>query len=202
MAAEKKTYYFSHDANAHYGDEKTVDLQRELGLEGYGAFWVLLELLAVAPEYELEYEPERIAYQLRLDTTKLKHIIEKSRLFVVKDGVFFSKSLKNRLGILDEISVKRAAAADAKWAKYHAKNANAEQKQNKSNANAVQTDAKERKGKESKLNKRKGFKEVHSGQSQKPKRNKADGVPMPEDIKQKFRDAGMLVNFSDDSEGE
>ena len=41
----KDAYYFSHDSNAK-DDPKCMVLIDQLGLEGYGIFWVLIETLS------------------------------------------------------------------------------------------------------------------------------------------------------------
>ena len=43
-------YYFSHDSNAK-DDPKCMLLIDQLGLEGYGIFWILIEVLREQPEY-------------------------------------------------------------------------------------------------------------------------------------------------------
>ena len=47
----KDAYYFPHDSNAK-DDPKCVLLIEQLGLEGYGIFWVLIETLRDQPEYK------------------------------------------------------------------------------------------------------------------------------------------------------
>jgi hypothetical protein len=47
----KDAYYFSHDSNAK-DDPKCVLLIEQLGLEGYGIFWMLIETLRDQPGYK------------------------------------------------------------------------------------------------------------------------------------------------------
>ena len=44
---KKDAYYFSHDANSQ-DDPKCMLLIDQLGMEGYGIFWALIEALANA----------------------------------------------------------------------------------------------------------------------------------------------------------
>jgi len=46
----KNAYYFSHDSNAK-DDPKCVLLIEQLGLEGYGIYWILIEILRDQPGY-------------------------------------------------------------------------------------------------------------------------------------------------------
>jgi hypothetical protein len=47
---KKDAYWFSHDSNAK-DDPKSMKLIDQLGLEGYGIYWVLIETLRDQPEY-------------------------------------------------------------------------------------------------------------------------------------------------------
>lgn len=99
----KDAYYFSHDSNAK-DDPKCVLLIEQLGLEGYGIFWVLIETLREQPnfEYPLELIP---ALARRYNTTaeKMKTVVMVYNLFFVKDDkIFFSESLNRRMNLFLE----------------------------------------------------------------------------------------------------
>jgi len=49
----KETFYFSHDNNA-FNDDKILELRFDMGIEGYGLFWAVIEFLANQDEYKLE----------------------------------------------------------------------------------------------------------------------------------------------------
>lgn len=94
----KDAYYFSHDSNAK-DDPKCVLLIEQLGMEGYGIFWVLIETLRDQPEYKypLALIP---ALARRYNTTveKLKTVVLQYGLFEVEnDEFFFSESLRRRM---------------------------------------------------------------------------------------------------------
>ena len=79
----KKTY-FLHQSNSFY-DYKIIKMRSKLGMEGYGIFWAVLELL-FTEENKLcidDYEP--LAYSLQCDAVKLKAVIDDFVLFVVQD---------------------------------------------------------------------------------------------------------------------
>ena len=93
----KDAYYFSHDANAK-DDPKCVMLIEQLGLEGYGIYWVLIETLRDQPDYK--YPIILIpALARRYNTTaeKVRSVINSYGLFVVDEDNFFSLSLIERM---------------------------------------------------------------------------------------------------------
>jgi uncharacterized phage protein (TIGR02220 family) len=97
VAMAKDAYYFSHDSNAK-DDPKCVMLIEQLGLEGYGIYWVLIEMLRDQPEYKypLSLIP---AISRRYNTTseKMKTVIGNYGLFTVDDNDFFSLALMKRM---------------------------------------------------------------------------------------------------------
>jgi len=118
----KHTYHFKHDFNAH-NDENILDLRMELGFEGYGIFWYLVENLAMSTGYQLESNYKRLAFSSHIEESTLRRVIEEFGLFVVKDGFFWSESLRRRMEKLDEIKLKRkengAKGGKAKAIAYH-----------------------------------------------------------------------------------
>lgn len=93
----KDTFYFPHDYNAR-GDEKIVSLLRKHGLEGYGAYWFLIEKL-----YEsggrIAADFDAIAYDLRAKTETVKSVATKFELFYLTGSprLLASKSVDRRL---------------------------------------------------------------------------------------------------------
>jgi calcineurin-like phosphoesterase family protein len=107
----KDAYYFPHDSNAK-DDPKMILLIEELGMEGYGIFWMLVESLRDQPNYKasLVIIP---ALARRYNTTqeKVKTVITRYDLFVVEDDSFFySESLNRRMEALAEKRIKRQLA--------------------------------------------------------------------------------------------
>lgn len=99
---EKDAFYFSHDSNAK-DDPKCVMLIEQLGLEGYGIFWVLIETLRDQPgyKYPLALLP---ALARRFNTTqdKMRVVVCNYSLFKVSDNdFFFSESLMRRMERMD-----------------------------------------------------------------------------------------------------
>lgn len=98
----KDAYYFPHDSNAK-DDPKCVLLIEQLGMEGYGIYWVLVETLRDQPEYR--YPVSLLpALARRYNTTaeKVQAVVFNYGLFIVEDDtVFFSQSLIKRMIPLD-----------------------------------------------------------------------------------------------------
>jgi len=118
----KDAYYFSHDSNAK-DDPKCVMLIEQLGLEGYGIYWVLIEMLRDQPEYKypLSLIP---AISRRYNTTseKMKTVIGNYGLFTVDENDFFSPALMKRMEFY-EYKKEIARAAGRKSAQVRALNA-------------------------------------------------------------------------------
>ncbi|RHJ78086.1 Lin1244/Lin1753 domain-containing protein [Parabacteroides sp. AM08-6] len=99
--SRKETFYFSHDADA-MNDPKCMLLISQLGMEGYGAFWGLVELLRVQPEYKMSIELiPAIAARFQMSEAKLKTVISSFGLFhVTEDYFFYSQSLRDRMQLM------------------------------------------------------------------------------------------------------
>ena len=116
----KDAYYFSHDSNAK-DDPKCVMLIEQLGLEGYGIFWVLIETLREQPTYK--YPMALLpALARRFNTTadKMKAVVCGYGLFVVDDNEFFSLSLMERMKKLDAKREQAREAINKRWEKQKA----------------------------------------------------------------------------------
>lgn len=94
----KDAYYFPHDSNAK-DDPKIMLLIDQLGLEGYGIFWVLIETLRDQKDYKcnLNLLPV-ISRRYNTSLAKVEAIIKSFNLFVIEDDSFFySHSLIRRM---------------------------------------------------------------------------------------------------------
>lgn len=107
----KETYYFSHDSNAR-NDEKIVAVRMKYGAEGYGIYFMLLERIMESSNYMSVKDYNIIAFDLRVDASKVKSIIEDFGLFVfTEDGkYFYSESFNRRMVPLDNSREQRRLA--------------------------------------------------------------------------------------------
>jgi hypothetical protein len=115
---KKDAFYFPHDSNAK-DDPKCILLIEQLGLEGYGIYWILIETLRDQPGYcyPLQLLP---ALARRFNTTfeKIKAVIYSYHLFSIKDEMFFfSQSLCDRMVTMDISREKQRQKALKRWGK-------------------------------------------------------------------------------------
>lgn len=136
----KKTYYFQHDYNAR-NDPKLQAVMIKYGLAGIGAFWCIVEMLYEQDGTLPITSIPSIAYTLHADEEMLKNIVCKMDLFECNKKFFWSRSVRKRLGIINEISDIRRKAAEKRWKSSKKSDANAMQMQCKSNAKAQNNDA-------------------------------------------------------------
>lgn len=157
----KDAYFFSHDTNARH-DPKISALKSDYGIEGYGRYWIIVEMLAEQKDYELTLNGwgiRAIATECQTDKDAIKKFIQdcinEYELFKNNDKHFWSESLKKRMKYKDKLREKKREAgkkgAKVRWNKDKDK---AEEKQSYSNANGSAI-AKNGKRNETKKNKTK-----------------------------------------------
>lgn len=110
----KDAYYFSHDSNAR-NDEKILSLRMDLGMEGYGIFWSIIEMLRDSNNYKMRTHYERIAFELHVNSETVKKVINDYELFTIEDDYFFSESLLSRMKKREEKSQKARESALNRW---------------------------------------------------------------------------------------
>lgn len=111
MIMNKDSCYFSHDADAK-DDMKCVLLIDQLGLEGYGIYWVLIETLRQQTNYKypLALIPA-LAKKYNTTSEKMKTVIKNYGLFGFDDKeFFFSNSLNRRMKYLENKRIKLSEA--------------------------------------------------------------------------------------------
>ena len=113
--AIKDAYYFSHDANAFH-DPKIIRFRSEFGLEGYGFYWAVIEMLRNQSDYCLNSgELDLLSFHLHADDSKIKQMLSKCyelELLILKDGKIFSDSLLRRMSKADNIRERRREAGN------------------------------------------------------------------------------------------
>lgn len=99
----EEPYWFRHDVNAK-DDPKCLILIDELGLEGYGIYWVLIEILRAQADYRypLKLIPS-LARKYATTSPKMQTVIMNYNLFEIENDEFFlSFSLVRRMKKYDE----------------------------------------------------------------------------------------------------
>lgn len=109
-----ETFYFSHDFGAR-NDPKLISLQMELGHEGKGIFWDLIEILYEQDGYILESELKSIAFALHTKYERITDVLTKYDLFVNEDGKYWSESVLRRLELRYSKSEKARNSVNERW---------------------------------------------------------------------------------------
>jgi hypothetical protein len=155
----KETYYFSHDYNAR-NDPKILAMRSKYGSEGYGWYWMIIEILREQPEYKLEsnkYLCITLAMQLQCDSNALhefvQNCINEYELFDADDRYFWSNSLLRRMSKKSSKSESARKAANARWHKGSnpSKSNKKNTENNADNANAMHEQCERNAIKESKV---------------------------------------------------
>jgi hypothetical protein len=111
---KNKSYYFSHDYNAA-NDTKVLFLRHQLGMEGYGIYWFLIEKLAEAGgKMPLELIPI-LSMQMQTTDIKVKGVIMQFDLFSINEGEFWSERLNDHLGLRAKLSQSGKNGAISRW---------------------------------------------------------------------------------------
>ena len=114
--------YFSHDSNARNSD-KMMQVRMDLGAEGYGIFFMLIERLREEKEYKSTTNYKVLEFDLKADSEKIKQVVENYDLFkFTEDGkYFYSDSFNTRMEMMDVRAQQRISkakkAANARWNK-------------------------------------------------------------------------------------
>ena len=96
-----KDQYFPHDACA-MGNGKLMELTAELGMEGYGIYWMLMEHLRQQEGYKSTLKRIKIlARKSGVSNPKLCKILCDFGLFLIENEVVSSLGLSERMQILD-----------------------------------------------------------------------------------------------------
>lgn len=143
----KDSIFFSHDANARH-DPKILEMRSLYGAEGYGWYWIIVEMLREQKDYRLKWKGQYVCNALAMQMqcspdTAYKFVddcINHFNLFQSDGDFFWSDSLIRRMKWKDTKSEKARQAALSRWGK-------------KKDADALQGECQgnTRKGKESKL---------------------------------------------------
>lgn len=106
---KKDAYYFPHDSNAK-DDPKCMLLIDQLGLEGYGIFWMLIETLRDQPDFSYPLSHTSIlAKRYNTSKEKIETVIYSFNLFSINNDIFFySESLINRMGEIANKKLKQS----------------------------------------------------------------------------------------------
>ena len=167
---KKDAYYFPHFCNAR-GDRKIKRLRKDLGLEGYGAYFMLLEVLREQDNFKFPVDDiDLLADEFGISEAKLKTVVFNYTLFDVDDdNLFFSPKFDEYMQPYLNMKQQRIEAAKKS---VEARRKRAEEKQKllttverplngriNDRSTDAETTVKQSKVKKSKVNKRNIYKE-------------------------------------------
>lgn len=119
----KDSYYFTHDSNARH-DPKIKALVKKYGIDGYGRFWIVIEMLRESANYKLEDDQctfDALAEEMKCTEESARQFIQDCisvfKLLNQVENFFYSPALLERMIRLDGIRAKRKASADSRWEK-------------------------------------------------------------------------------------
>ena len=116
----KKTY-LQHQSNS-FTDIKIIKMRSKLGIESYGIFWALLELLFNEENKLCIDDYSVLAFSLQCDADKLKSVIEDFDLFIIEDNCFYSKRLNEHIDTINSKSLKAKESINKRWEKIRTNN--------------------------------------------------------------------------------
>lgn len=107
----KTSIYFPHDYDAR-NDSRVLRLRMKHGAAGYGVYFMILERLRESDDWTEHETYDLIAFDLRVEEELVRSVVEDFGLFEIssEDGSFSSLSFTRRMGKVDDLSRKRAAA--------------------------------------------------------------------------------------------
>ena len=126
----KKTY-FNHDSTA-MSDYRIIKMRSKLGMESYGIFWAVLEMLFTEENKLCIDDYDSLAFGLQCDPKILKQVVEDFDLFVIEDNCFYSRRLNSHIEDINSKSNKAKDNANKRW-----NNATAMRPHSDSNASKV-----------------------------------------------------------------
>lgn len=120
--ARNEISWFKHDFNARR-DQKIMEMRDEYGSEGYGWWWMLLEMMREATDYKLKHSGKSsiniLAKELDTQPERVKQFINDCAneygLFQMDETQFWSPSLLRRMKSYNDTIDKRRNAALSRW---------------------------------------------------------------------------------------
>lgn len=118
--AKQEVYWFKHDGNAHR-DIKILEMRSAYGCEGYGWYWILIELMREATDYKLKRNGKYLAIELNTDPDTLNQFIDECineyELFQADEKYFWSPALIRRMDAYTKVIETKKAAANTRWSR-------------------------------------------------------------------------------------
>ncbi len=104
--------YFSHDYNPR-SDKKIIKLFMEMGAEGYGLYWLIVEHMH--QNHFMLNDESVIAYDLRTEVEKIHRIMTGFELFRIEGDEYISDRILRNLNYVEQKSEDKKNAANTRW---------------------------------------------------------------------------------------
>lgn len=96
---QKPSFYFTHDSNAR-NDIKIIRLRRQLGMEGFGIYWAIIEILRETTNFRLPVSAiDDIAFDINVSKEKAEAVVMSYGLFTLESDMFYSERLLRNMEI-------------------------------------------------------------------------------------------------------
>lgn len=108
-----------HDSDS-FNDPSIIYLRFKYGLQGYGFYWAMIELLLKAKDYKIDMDVEVIAYNLNIKPEEAEQMIEtciEKKLFQYEDGILWSDTVIERQQAYQQVVQQKKNAAKSRWEK-------------------------------------------------------------------------------------
>lgn len=105
-------YFFSHDVFPR-SDKKILKLFTNMGAEGYGLFWLIIEFMHLN-DFSIEDE-NILAYDFRVDVEKIHRIMTEFDLFRIEEGYYVSDRVQRNIAHKEDSSEQGRNAANIRW---------------------------------------------------------------------------------------
>lgn len=115
----KNSYYFQHDYHSR-NDPKILMLRSKYGAEGYGVFWMLVEIMAESADPQISFKTlPAVSVALNMPPQIVQEIIDycidECKLFVTDGEVFTSLRITAHRKIREEFQQAGIRGADIRW---------------------------------------------------------------------------------------
>lgn len=115
----KDSFYFPHDSNAR-NDKSIIKLRRKIGMEGYGIYWCIIEILREEANYKMPLSCiDDMAFQIGVTVDQVNDVIKSYGLFKIDNDTFYSESLIKRMKKYKDVKIKLSEAgkrgAEKRW---------------------------------------------------------------------------------------
>ncbi len=119
---QSNSYWFKHNYNAS-SDEKLLIIRSELGFEGIGIYWAIVEYMYNNDGFLKEKLIDVFCNLNKIDREKIDFILKEAFKKTTKDGaqVYYAHRIAQEIAAKEDCIEKARKAAYSRWEKYQEK---------------------------------------------------------------------------------